>query len=91
MIDTILSYLGVLGAVMCILAFALLERGKLSAEGLGYYLMNGVGAVFILVAALWSYDSGDLGVAVQEFCWIAVSLMGMIRVLQKKRVKNDQN
>lgn len=87
MIDTIISYLGVLGAVMCVLAYFLLERGVLSADRIGYYLMNGVGAVLILVAAFNEYDSGDMGVAVQELCWIAVSAMGIIKVLNKKKSK----
>ena len=91
MIDTILSSLGVLGAVMCVLAYFLLERGILSSERIGYYLLNGIGAVLIMVAAFNEYDNGDLGVAVQELCWIAVSAMGIFKVLKKKRVANDQN
>lgn len=87
MIDTILSYLGVLGAVMCVLAYFLLERGILSSDRIPYYLMNGIGAILIMVAAFNEYDSGDMGVAVQELCWIAVSTMGIIKVLNKKKSK----
>jgi hypothetical protein len=91
MIDTILSYLGVLGAVMCVLAYFLLERGKVSAEGIPYYFMNGFGAFLVLVAVLYSFDGGDMGAIVQELCWVIISLMGMFKVLKMKRVKNDQN
>jgi hypothetical protein len=82
--ETIFGIAGVIGAGMCVLAFFLLERGKLSAEGIHYYVINGVGAVLILVAAFYEYDSGDLGVAVQELCWIAVSLMGISKVFKKR-------
>ncbi len=85
--ETLFSIAGVIGAGMCILAYFLLERGRLSSDGLNYYLLNGVGAGLVLVAAFWSYDNGDLGVAVQELCWVGVSLMGITKVLKTKRRK----
>jgi hypothetical protein len=88
--ETLFSIAGVAGAGMCILAYFLLERGRLSADGVNYYAINGIGALLVFAAALYRYDSGDLGVAIQELCWIAVSLMGITKVL-KKRVVNDQN
>jgi hypothetical protein len=84
--ETLFSIAGIIGAGMCVLAYFLLERGKLSADGMNYYMMNGIGAVLILAAAFYEYDNGDLGVAVQELCWIGVSLMGITKVM-KKRVK----
>jgi hypothetical protein len=84
LMETIFSILGVIGAGTCILAYFLLERGKLSADGMNYYVLNGIGALLVLIAAFYSYDNGDLGVAVQELCWIAVSLMGISKVLKKK-------
>lgn len=82
--ETLFSIAGVIGAGMCVLAYFLLERGRLSADGMDYYLINGVGAALILAAAFYEYDNGDLGVAVQELCWIAVSLMGISKVVKKK-------
>lgn len=69
---------------MCILAYFLLERGRLSADGMNYYAINGIGALLVLAAALYRYDSGDLGVAIQELCWITVSLMGISKVMKKR-------
>lgn len=82
--ETIFSIAGVIGAGMCVLAYFLLERGRLSADGTHYYIINGVGAALILAAAFYEYDNGDLGVAVQELCWIAVSLTGITKVLRKR-------
>ncbi|MGB4106832.1 MAG: hypothetical protein WBK55_03450 [Alphaproteobacteria bacterium] len=82
--ETIFSIAGVIGAGMCVLTYFLLERGKLSADGMNYYVINGLGAALILVAAFYEYDNGDLGVAVQELCWIAVSLMGIAKVYKEK-------
>ncbi len=78
--DAILSILGVLGAVACVGAYFLLERGVFRADGMAYYAANGVGAVLILIAALYEFDGGDMGVVVQEICWITVSAMGMWKV-----------
>ncbi len=86
MIVTVMSVLGVIGAGLCILAYFLLERQKLNAHSLAYYGMNGLGAFLVLVAAFYSYDSGDLGAIVQEICWVAVSLMGASRVLNKSEL-----
>ncbi len=82
--ETIFSIAGVSGAGVCDLDYFLLGCGRLSADGLNYYVINGVGAALILVAAFYEYDSGDLGVALQELCWIAVSLMGISKVVKKK-------
>ncbi|HQX26996.1 MAG TPA: hypothetical protein PKX38_03555 [Alphaproteobacteria bacterium] len=83
--ETLFSIAGIIGAGMCILAYFLLERGRLSADGMNYYAINGIGALLVLAAALYRYDSGDLGVAIQELCWIAVSLMGISKVYKAKR------
>jgi hypothetical protein len=83
MMETLMSIFGVTGAALCIAAYALIERGKLNPHGFNYYFLNGLGAFLVLVAAFWSYDSGDLGAIVQELCWVAVSLMGILKVLKK--------
>ncbi len=84
MIETIMSVLGVVGAALCVLAYFLLEREKVSAEGYVYYAMNGVGATLVLLAAFWSYDNGDLGVIIQELFWVAISAMGILKGLSKR-------
>ena len=86
MTDTILSYLGVLGAVMCVLAYFLLERGKVRADGMTYYFMNGFGAFLVLVAVLYSFDGGDMGAIVQELCWVIISMMGIFKILKKRNI-----
>jgi multidrug transporter EmrE-like cation transporter len=82
--ETLFTIVGISGAGMCILAYFLIEQEKLNASSMAYYAMNGIGAVLILLAAVYRFDSGDFGVAVQELCWIAVSLMGITKVLKKK-------
>lgn len=82
-----ISYGGILGAGMCVLAYFLLERGKLSADGAHYYIINGVGAFLVLVAVVYRFDGGDMGAIVQELCWVIISLMGMVKVLKNREVK----
>lgn len=89
MIDIFWASFGVLGASFCIIAYFLLERGVFTGNSLRYYAMNGIGATLILIASLISYDSGDLGAIVQELCWAAISLMGMIKVCKSARAVNE--
>ncbi len=79
-----ISYLGILGAVLCILAYFLLERGIFDAHSLRYYAVNGLGAFLVLVAVLYSFDSGDMGAILQELCWVAISVMGVLKVRNKR-------
>lgn len=76
---------GTVGGVLCILSYFLLERGKLSGEHATYYVLNGVGAVLVLVAVLYSFDGGDIGAIVQELCWAIISLMGVVKVLKGRK------
>jgi hypothetical protein len=84
MIDMVVSYLGVIGAVLCILAYFLLERGLLGAPGFYYYAINGIGAAFVLLAVVYSFDGGDIGAVLQELCWVLVSVIGVYKTFKIK-------
>jgi len=84
--ESLMAFFGVFGAVLAVLAYFLLERGTLSAEGVAYYIMNAIGAVFVLIAVVYSFDGGDIGAIIQEAAWIMISLMGITTVLLKKKV-----
>lgn len=82
--DMLIASLGVLGAVMCVAAYFLLERGTLSSTNIYFYLINGVSALFILLSVSYELDSGDIGSVALEIAWIIISLMGVAKVLLKK-------
>ncbi len=83
--DGIFTIIGVLGSIMCILMYFLLERGYAKPTDIWYYAINGTGALLILIACMADFDGGDLGAVTQELCWVAISFMGVYKMVQAKR------
>lgn len=84
MIDQIFTAFGVLGGSLCVLAYFLLELGKLRDSSPAFYLINGMGAFFVIIGITHSFDGGDAGALFQETCWIAISAMGFVKAVRKK-------
>jgi len=85
--DFLFTLLGIVGSVMCVGMYYLLEADYVSGESLSYYAVNGLGAFFVLLGAFYSFDGGDLGAIVQEVCWVAISLLGMAKAMKIRRDK----
>ncbi|MFZ5657907.1 MAG: CBU_0592 family membrane protein [Pseudomonadota bacterium] len=73
---------GLAGTLAILLAFLLLQAGRLAGDGLRYQLLNLFGAAGVLVS-LWG--SFNLSVFLLELAWIAVSLYGITRSLRARR------
>ena len=70
------DWVGLLGTVMILGAFVLLQARKLSGTGLTYQLLNLFGAAGILVSLLGKFN---LPVFLLESAWVAVSAYGIVR------------
>jgi hypothetical protein len=70
------DWVGLLGTVMILGAFALLQAGRLSGTGLAYQLLNLLGAGGVLVSLLGTFNPS---VFLLEAAWMAVSLYGIAR------------
>ena len=75
------DWVGLLGTVMILGGFALLQAGKLSGTGLVYQLLNLFGAAGVLVSLLGTFN---LSVFLLEAAWIAVSIYGIARSFKAK-------
>lgn len=75
------DWVGLLGTVMILGGFTLLQAGKVSGTGLVYQLLNLFGALGILVSLLGTFN---LSVFLLEAAWIAVSLYGIMRSFKAK-------
>jgi hypothetical protein len=73
--------LGTLGVAVIVLAYVLLQLGRLRSEQLAYSLMNGVGAVLILVSLYYSFNLPSF---IVEFFWLLISLFGIGKYLRQK-------
>lgn len=83
--DLAFTILGGLGAVLCILMYFLLERGYAKSSDIWYYSFNGLGAVLVLIAALYNFDGGDLGAVTQELCWAMISCIGIFKLIRQDK------
>ena len=76
------DWVGLIGTAMILVAFALLQAGRLTGTALGYQLLNLFGAAGILVSLLGKFN---LSVFLLEAAWMAVSLYGIARSLRSRR------
>ena len=75
------DWVGLLGTVMILGGFALLQAGKLSGTGLAYQLLNLFGALGILLSLLGTFN---LSVFLLEIAWVAVSVYGIARSFKSR-------
>jgi hypothetical protein len=59
--------------------YAAVSVGRVSAERPPFYIVNGVGALLVMLGAWHSFDPGDLGTISQELTWALVSAIGAVR------------
>lgn len=68
--------LGLLGVVLILLAYFLLQAQRLQGHALVYQLMNASGALLVLVSLLYAFN---LSAFLMELAWLAVSIYGIAR------------
>jgi hypothetical protein len=81
--EALLSFAGIVGAVCCVAMYAAVSFGKVDADKPLFFLVNGVGAGLILIGAAQEFDLGDMGTIAQELIWAAISLCGAARAYAK--------
>ena len=70
------DWIGILGTLMVLAAFFLLQARRLHGNGIVYQLLNLFGAGGVLVS-LW--DRFNPSVFVLELAWVAISAYGIAR------------
>ncbi|MBS0558252.1 MAG: hypothetical protein JSR27_12635 [Proteobacteria bacterium] len=67
---------GLLGVVLVLLAYFLLQAGRLHGNGLPYQLLNATSAILVLVSLLYAFN---LSAFLMESAWLVVSIYGIAR------------
>ena len=77
---------GLLGSAMVLLAFFLLQAGRLGGESIGYQFANLFGAVFILVSIFGPAPAlkDVISTTVMQLAWMAISIYGLVRGLRRR-------
>jgi len=73
---------GLAGTLMILLAYFLLQAGRLSGTGVAYQLLNLFGAGGVLLSLAGAFN---LSVALLEGAWVLVSAYGLVRTLRARR------
>ena len=76
------DWIGLLGTLMVLAAFFLLQAGRLAGTGIAYQLLNLFGAGGVLVSLLGKFN---LSVFLLEATWVAISAYGIARTLRARR------
>ena len=76
------DFAGNVGVTMMVLAYLLLQTGKLRMNDLRYLLMNTIGAALVLISLLYSFN---LSAFLVEVFWLLISLFGLIKYVTSAR------
>ncbi len=75
------NIIGLIGVALIMVTYFLLQVEKISARGLGYSILNLVGAVLIMVSLFYYWN---LSAFIIEICWILISFYGIIRYFTRR-------
>lgn len=78
------TFIGLLGVIFTLLAYALLQTEKLRAETVLYCLLNILGSVLILYSL---YFDWNFSAFIMEGMWLIFSIYGLWRVMRHHRAK----
>ena len=81
--DNIIDAIGMLGTLMVIVAYYLLQLERIDPKSLRYNLMNLVGAVFLFFSLCFNFNLASL---VIEVFWIGASIIGLWKYWRRHAV-----
>ena len=85
MLETIPDIIGLIGVIITLAAYFLLQISILKIEDCIYSAINALGSLLIVYSLLFHWN---LSCFVIESAWLAISLFGTIRVLFRKKSIN---
>jgi len=77
--------IGISGAALIVVAYLLLQAGRLDARSLAYSVINGVGAAGIIFSLMFDFNLSAFAI---EAFWLAISIYGAIRTLRMRRISS---
>ncbi|RBP53616.1 CBU_0592 family membrane protein [Arenicella xantha] len=81
------NIVGMLGTIMVVGTYFLLQIDELDAKGLAFNLWNLLGAVLLLISLCIHFNLASF---VIELFWIAASLVGLYRYYKKRKARTKQ-
>lgn len=72
---------GMLGAALIVIAYFLLQVGRLDSGSLSFSVANGLGALGILFSLIYDFNLSAFTI---EVFWLAISIYGAYRALRAR-------
>ena len=86
LVQNLLALVGVAGFVFYMLAYALLQLGKISGQGYCYVILNMLAAILVLISLIHQFNLASLLI---QLSWIMISLIGLARISRKRRSRKN--
>ena len=80
------DWVGIAGTVMVLVAFLLLQAGRMSGTAISYQLLNLFGSGGVLVSLLGKFN---VSVFVLELTWVLISAYGIVRKFKAQRASRQ--
>ena len=77
----LVDFVGLIGVVLIVVTYLLLQLEKLRSNDLAYSLMNAIGASLIVLSLLVNFN---LSALLMEVFWVLISLLGVYRYFRFK-------
>lgn len=74
--------IGNIGVALILLSYLLVQLGRASATGVRYIVANALGALLVLYSLWFDFN---LSAFIIEITWLVISLVGLGRILRKRR------
>ena len=84
----LVDFVGLIGVVLIVVTYLLLQLEKLRSNDLAYSLMNAIGASLIVLSLLVNFN---LSALLMEVFWVLISLLGVYRYFRFKTLGPDNN
>lgn len=75
--------IGLAGVILIVIAYLLLQLGKLPSSAPSYSLLNALGALLVMISLFFDFN---LSAFLMEAFWFLISLFGLLRPLLSKPV-----
>lgn len=82
----LVDLVGIIGVVILIITFLMLQLNKLPSDGLAYSLLNAIGASLIVVSLLFDFN---LSALLMEVFWVLISFVGIYRYFRLKALRSE--
>lgn len=73
--------IGIIGVLLILVAYFMLQTNRLSAEGKTYSILNLIGAALVLHSLFFNWNTPA---ALMEGLWVIISFWGMLKSFQRK-------